>query len=113
VEEGKESQRIHTEFMDFLDQVDPVRGQISQSEVEDTPGRRVPRVGKKNRRKNKRKECGWAAGCLGRSRLGRLGLAGARADCGRMGQTRPSSVRGRKLFFSYLTVLKTALVLGL
>jgi hypothetical protein len=66
VEEEKESQRIRAEFMDFLDRVDPVRGQIFQPEVEDTPGRRVPRVGKKNRRKRKREECGWAAGYLGR-----------------------------------------------
>jgi hypothetical protein len=94
VEEGKESQRIRAEFVDFLDRFDPVRGQISQPEVEDTPGRRVPRVGKKQKKKKKR---GVRLGCwlLTTRRTGRC----ERGTAGRLGQIRPSSVWRLKNFF--------------
>jgi hypothetical protein len=81
-------------------QFDPVRGLISQPEVEDTPGRRVPRVEKKQKKKKKR---GVRLGCwlLTTGRTGRC----ERGAAGRLGQIRPSSVRRPKNFFFLILFL--------
>jgi hypothetical protein len=110
VEEGKESQQIRAEFVKFPDQVDPVRGQISQPEVEDTPGN-GSRVSEKKTEKKRNKQRGEVR--LGCWLLIPAGPAWPRGGAGGpwpAGPDSPSSVRGWNFFYSFSNLTENCLL---